>query len=59
METSRTSDSCGNVIIYMEVLTRKMDLQTSREISCGKRSVLINWNLNRRKARWLCKMLSS
>jgi hypothetical protein len=59
METRRTSDSCGNVINYMEVLTRRMDLQTLREKSCGKISVLINWNLNRRKARSLCKMLSS
>jgi len=31
METRRASDSCGNVINFMEVLTRTMDLKTSRE----------------------------
>jgi len=45
METRRTSDSCGNVIIYMAVLTCRVDLQTWRENSCGKSSVLINWSL--------------
>ena len=59
METRRTSDSFGNIINFMEVLTRRMDLHASRENSRGKSSVLINWNLNRRKARSLCKMLSS
>jgi hypothetical protein len=32
METRRMCDSYGDVINYMEVLTRRMDLQTSRRM---------------------------
>jgi hypothetical protein len=59
METRRMCDSCGDAINYMEVLTRRMDLQTSRRIRGEKVPFSLTGILNRRKARSFCNFLSS
>jgi hypothetical protein len=59
METRRMFDSSGDAINYMEVLTRRMDLQTSRRIRGEKIPFSLTGILNRRKARSFCKFLSS